>query len=570
LALVVLSLQLYPRKITFALAGWTFLCLLKSYDIRPFSDLMNLVPLIKSAAFYRYAPPSWEFASAVLSAFAIHALQTRTAINAWRVVISFLLVFLLCLGALHLAQNQIKFLLHSHYATMTRVSFAWLGLSLLLGAAFSTLARHRRSGLICLSGILALDAILAFSMPLLSGERPASEKPGGIEFLQTHVGNQRVYSMGPLAPNYGAYFKVAQINHNYIPVLSSWVDYIHAHLDPKAYEVTFVGTAHNAETEQDVYEQLRNNLHWYEEVGVRYVVATPGRNPFAHVSRHSDANPSIHDLTNDQDMVVHWTVADQSGPVQIDGLSVLIGNHLGTSNGALKATVCSADGYCSSGSRALAGSSDNQPFTIAFDAPLLIAKEQGPVELTIRLRQTGATIPVNVYRYPLSPGDPKQGISVEGDDQPTAPMLNLSMLPADSSGHVTERVYTGADMDIYELPNPAPYFEAGDSLCKLKVANRTTLDVQCPTATTLLRREAYYPGWYAQVDAKPAPVESAKEIFQQINIPAGEHHVVFGYTPTHAWLISTLFGGGLLLWLVAVAGEFGPNRRGSGQLRSAQ
>ncbi|MDR0458437.1 MAG: YfhO family protein, partial [Burkholderiaceae bacterium] len=107
-------------------------------------------------------------------------------------------------------------------------------------------------------------------------------------------------------------------------------------------------------------------------------------------------------------------------------------------------------------------------------------------------------------------------------------------------------VYHGRDMDIYELPHPAPYFEADDARCKVTPASRLVLDIQCPATTTLTRKEMNYPGWQARIDGHDAPITTQDGLLQSVQVPAGAHRVEFSYTPSHRWL----WLGGFLLGLV--------------------
>lgn len=61
--------------------------------------------------------------------------------------------------------------------------------------------------------------------------------------------------------------------------------------------------------------------------------------------------------------------------------------------------------------------------------------------------------------------------------------------------------------------------------------------------------EQFYPGWRAEVDGKPAPIERYDGAFQRIRVPPGEHRVAFRYR-------SDAFVAGALCSTLAVAGLF--------------
>jgi hypothetical protein len=71
----------------------------------------------------------------------------------------------------------------------------------------------------------------------------------------------------------------------------------------------------------------------------------------------------------------------------------------------------------------------------------------------------------------------------------------------------------------------------------------------------LFTGDAYYPGWRAELDGKPATLYRANLAFRAVHVPSGEHVVVYRFSPLSVQLgiaISTL---SLLLagWLVVQA-----------------
>jgi len=72
----------------------------------------------------------------------------------------------------------------------------------------------------------------------------------------------------------------------------------------------------------------------------------------------------------------------------------------------------------------------------------------------------------------------------------------------------------------------------------------------------LVLSDAWYPGWVAYLDGRPAPVRRANVMFRCVEVPAGQHEVRFCYEP--AWLrpaaVISLAGLALLLGLIVAAG----------------
>lgn len=128
-------------------------------------------------------------------------------------------------------------------------------------------------------------------------------------------------------------------------------------------------------------------------------------------------------------------------------------------------------------------------------------------------------------------------------------------LPARDVSAAARSVYQGADMSIYELPHAAPYFETSGDVCTLRVIDRRTLVSHCTSATRLIRREAFYPGWSVAIDGIRAELRRAGDLFQSVDLPAGTHQVVFRYEPSHAWWILAGLVAGIAAWLAALPAE---------------
>jgi hypothetical protein len=111
------------------------------------------------------------------------------------------------------------------------------------------------------------------------------------------------------------------------------------------------------------------------------------------------------------------------------------------------------------------------------------------------------------------------------------------------------RVYADAAMDIFELSNPAPYFEVVSGKCRVAAPNRRHADVDCATPATLVRREMFYPGWTARVNGTETTISLYKDLFQMIGLPQGKSAVEFRYAPPHiVWMwLAALVGIGTLV-----------------------
>jgi uncharacterized membrane protein YfhO len=80
--------------------------------------------------------------------------------------------------------------------------------------------------------------------------------------------------------------------------------------------------------------------------------------------------------------------------------------------------------------------------------------------------------------------------------------------------------------------------------------NALSLRVQAPSKGVVVVNEAYYPGWEATVDGKPAPIIAANHGFRGVVVEAGDHRISMRYDP----LGYKLLGGMSILGFLGVAG----------------
>ncbi|MDR0275904.1 MAG: YfhO family protein [Burkholderiaceae bacterium] len=547
-----LGVWLAPRKLSFFLLGWMALCLGKSFDWRPISDLVNLIPMVTSAGFARYAPPSWEMVGAVLCALAIHAMQqTQTPWDKRRSAITVLAVWGVSAWLLYETADPIKAVLRRDWAPW--LAIVWLAVSIGSALAVFLLAKKqafRARGLACL---LIVDALLAFVMPLGSSGPRMPPTGEGVAWLQrSQIGFQRIYGMGPIAANYGAYFKLPQINHNYLPAPNAWLSFVRDSLYPQADSISFFSFCDdpNPAMALNAAAALRKNLAAYERIGVRYVVVKPGFELFTDVMKteHADGHRPLA-LDSVPALTVNLPLSEQARGRTVDQISVMLGNYGSTANGKLRVQVCHA-AMCVEGERPLSESIDNSAFAIALDRPLPVTGESTqPAALAIRIWQEAATHPAAIWMWPLPQNATGQGLTVHAIPDEFAGMGPKLEIRYAQDEHMPPRVYQGRDMDIYELQHPAPYFETSDARCQLVPASRLRLSIQCPSATTLTRKEMHYPGWRASIDGRDTPITVQDGLLQSVQVPKGKHLIVFSYTPSYRplWLGGFLTGVAILL-----------------------
>ena len=265
------------------LLAWCALAIAKTFGIEPAVTLWNLVPGIPMAAFYRYAPPSWELAFVILAAFGLDDLARAREMRrgAWWAAT---LATIVALGGALAYGLRLWPELSPHVGLRNPAlaSAVWATLT-----AVACLALIRRSSspraAAALAIIVAAESVLLFAIPTLSSPRGGTIDKPAIAFLQENLGLQRFHSLGPITPNYGAYFGIASINHNYLPVSRRWSEWFTGHLDSGNTDpVVFDGR--RSWGSPTATQELLRNLPAYEWTGVKYVLAPGDDNPFANMS----------------------------------------------------------------------------------------------------------------------------------------------------------------------------------------------------------------------------------------------------------------------------------------------
>jgi len=79
---------------------------------------------------------------------------------------------------------------------------------------------------------------------------------------------------------------------------------------------------------------------------------------------------------------------------------------------------------------------------------------------------------------------------------------------------------------------------------------RVEIDVTLERPGLLVLADAYYPGWRASVDGRPAAILRTNRAMRGVALGAGAHHVVFSYAPASLRLGAAL----TVIGLIALAG----------------
>ncbi len=300
------------RALRIALGAWLAIFLGRLMNVFHLGYLLSFIPLIKVVAVDRYCEPAWSMAAAILAAYALEDWRAGTRSRRIPVLVSSGVTIALGITALYLASSLIKSLSDAdsrHYSIWLWGSIAGFLLFTLAIALLYQLRRSRRA-IFAMGTLVILNALVLYAIPTLAGLRRSQIDDGLITFLQKHLNLQRFYTLGPFAPNYGAYFEAASINHNAVPVPSEWIQYIDSTLDPDSVIHTsslFVGYFPGPFADRE--KALRTHLRGFESTAVKYVLTQPGSDPFS-VRRQAGMPDFSPDQERSANLVYRGRVAD--------------------------------------------------------------------------------------------------------------------------------------------------------------------------------------------------------------------------------------------------------------------
>lgn len=256
------------------LMGWCVLTLLRTFGFPGLSHLWNLIPGVSLAAFYRYACPSWELALVLLAARGIDAWARDERRRSARLAAGWTFAAGLAVTAYVVTVPASTLIEATRLPAWAVGSMVVAGLCALTVAILA--ARGPRAAF-AIGAMLVAEAMVMFAIPTMSNPRAGEVDTRAAKFLQDNLGFQRFYTLAPFQPNYGAYFRVASINYNVLPNSRKWHKWVQDMLDMQADSVVFNGVRGGEDSQAAMLKRHRVN---YEEVGVRFVLASRNTSPF--------------------------------------------------------------------------------------------------------------------------------------------------------------------------------------------------------------------------------------------------------------------------------------------------
>jgi len=186
------------------------------------------------------------------------------------ILITALLIVLIEAGTIGIALSAVK---HDGYIIISILYASFMLFLFLILYVLMPIEKWRYIAAL----FLVADCAVIFIVPEFSGAYPGRIDDPAINYLRSHLGLQRFYTLGPLEPNYSAYFKIESINYNSLPVAANWTKYLGANIFPqlpKASGVIFWAPWYGGNYGVDNFVQFLKN---YELLGVRYLITNKGQ-----------------------------------------------------------------------------------------------------------------------------------------------------------------------------------------------------------------------------------------------------------------------------------------------------
>ena len=528
------------HALNWLLLAWAGLALAKTFGIEPIASIWYLIPGIAETAFTRYAAPSWEFALIVLAARGVDGLCSDRPSRAALLAAIAVLVTAIGAGALvylkFLSPNLTGHVGLHYFAAASTLWATLMGLAC-LALLMAPPARWRQ---VAVAALLVVDSMLMYAVPTLCNPRGGEVDMPAIRFLQEGLGLQRFYSLGPIQPNYSAYFGIGSINETYMPIPQRWVHWVETRLDRYAHAYEFTGTGPRRNGGATAAEELRENINSFKSAGVKYVIGSPASgNPYIKSISSQTASSGNLPLLLQAGQIATGTLPAglTKQTVTVTGVGVVLGNYYNTSDGLLKLTLCSGD-VCETGARDLKQSRDNVVFDIALANPLQVISNS-PVRYTIA--HEGGKTPIALWTFPTTGEVQEQHLEGPAGALSGFGLQLRLLLP--TTAELPKEVYADEIMTIYQLPDFKPYFEALGGPCLLSATERTRVTADCETPATLIRREMFFPGWAVDINGEGSQISEYDDLFQAIALPKGKSEIHYRYAPPHvawAWLVMLL------------------------------
>lgn len=520
------------RGINVVLAGWVVFSLAKTFGFLPVMMIVNSLPFMRDVMFCRYAGPSWELALVILVA---RALDER-GVSSWRLATALGVTFATILLAVGLAWPWAA--IWGWSALDRAILVRWLvratGAEIVVLAALGLIwLRFRgetRQWLLSL-GVVA-SVLGLYAIPQISGAKAGHVDQRAIGFLKRKLGLHRFYSLGPIEPNYSAYFGMQSLNYNYSPTPLNWSNYVTSQLMPSVDTqggIVFWAPVSPSSHHQAVDDLLRLRAH-YRRLAVKYIVGEPNMSLApAVVVPDRGVYGGTYLLDHGKTLIVRERAPPGMARLPSVGkVGVFQGNFGDTADGTLEIQLC-ADGKCEAGRRKLVRSSDNSLFAVRLDHAVRIKPGEA---IIVSLRQIGGNHRDAIWLWPGR----RRGFHLATGSGRVIRDRTVRLSFAGVAGpRGFRRVYRDKLLSVWRLNRIDPFYTTSGAACTVDRAKFNEVSVACGGPAELLRRELFMAGWHASDNDAVVPIKVSRGVLQGIRLKRGDNRIRFVFEPPYVF-----------------------------------
>jgi hypothetical protein len=517
------------RFMRILLAAWATVFLGYIYDVPVLHQLVENLPGLTHIAVFRYVTSSVLFCLCVLAALCLDDLRTLTAKVLLRRVVPGVAVVVGVFAIGFFSTPAARHWTHLHLPRWYWGSLVIFAITLLAVAAVVVVAirlgrgRGGRFACVALGAILAFEAFGFFEVPILAYPRQVVYDNSVVSFLRANLGYQRFFTIGPVSPNYGAFYGISSLDESDLPVPKTWANFVHTQLNPCILPWQLGNGSPTVGCEPAIFEFVAH-APTYEAAGVKYfllgerhMLSTFVQPSYGRGARTPDGGATM-------ELTLHAPGFWPYGT--ITAFTIQVSGHVPPT---MTTTVCSQLEPCVTATPA---PSSTTTVTFTLSHPLTINHV-----LTITMDASYADN-IALFTAPSSTAIPST-VASNGTVLPDrSAILQFSYV----ASSLPKLVQVSSLAKVYELPNPSPVGTAPG--CSVSRTSKTDFTVDCAHPSTFLYRELSYPGWKATVHGRSAAITTVDHVYQSVAVPAGTSAVSFSYEPPLA----------LLAWAAALLG----------------
>lgn len=536
------------RGLRILLIVWVLLCWAKTFGLEPFTMLINQIPFLKQTAFFRYSCASWELSLIILASFAIDDLKYKKPYT----LIPLIIIVAIVGFSIFVAWPWSFYWNWPHQSPVSVKVRNYFLFSIFLAIFFIILSRlllflQGEKKRILLVFLLIVESSFYFVFPELIGVRSGTLDQPAIQFLKNNLGLSRFYTLGPIEPNYSAYFEIGNINYNSLPIESSWSNFVQKNLFPPLATTAGVDFSPLPPYQEGLgVKYLLKFLPNYESLSVKYIVTKHGQPLFkTFFLKTASSGNTAWVLMSGQTLIdeIKKPLSIGRKKKSLSAIGIMLGNYQNQANGTMVVKVCTKTS-CAFGEKSMIHSFDNDYNFVSLNPPLLIGER---TKLVVKITNRDGSNPFALWLWPSLPHKNQNIQTLNGAIPKTIPKMGLRLaLAYQSPSEKLKKIYTDSIMDIWETPSSKPYFSVHNGPCQFIKVTREKVKINCNQPGVLVRRELNIPGWMAIANKENFPIITYKGIFQSIIVPKGQSSILFSFTPPHIQYAFMLFSVGVI------------------------